>query len=117
MDLGNWELTAIGSGLKFEIPPGQLASLGFVYVTEPVLGMTMLVAPFWFLVLVSGSLAMIFRMRWPWRFNLRSLFMAMTFLTVVLGMSVWLDHSWIGKQSKPPQRPAIFGQPLASPTR
>jgi hypothetical protein len=30
--------------------------------------------PFWSLVLTSGSLAMILRLRWPWRFTLRSLF-------------------------------------------
>jgi hypothetical protein len=34
---------------------------------------------------------------WPWRFTLRSLFIATTFLAVVLGMIVWLDPAWIGK--------------------
>jgi hypothetical protein len=34
---------------------------------------------------------------WPWRFNLRSLFIATTFLAVVLGMIACLDRSWIGK--------------------
>jgi hypothetical protein len=34
---------------------------------------------------------------WPWRFNLRSLFIATTFLAVVLGMIAWLDRAWIGK--------------------
>jgi hypothetical protein len=34
---------------------------------------------------------------WPWRFNLRTLFIATTFLAVVLGMIAWLDRAWIGK--------------------
>ena len=50
-----------------------------------------------FLLLASGSLAMIFRLRWPWRFTLRSLFIVTTFLAVVLGMIAWLDRAWIGK--------------------
>jgi hypothetical protein len=38
-------------------------------------------------------------MLWPpWRFNLRSLFIATTFLAVVLGMIVWLYKAWIGKR-------------------
>lgn len=56
-----------------------------------------LVLPFWFLVLGSGSLAMICRLRWPWRFKLRGLFIVTTFLAVVLGMIAWLDRAWIGK--------------------
>jgi hypothetical protein len=56
-----------------------------------------LMLPYWFLVLASGSLAMMFQLRWPWRFNLRSLFIATTFLAVVLGMIAWLDRAWIGK--------------------
>jgi hypothetical protein len=53
--------------------------------------------PFWFLALTSGSLAMVLRLRWPWRFTLRSLFIATTFLAVVLGMIAWMDRAWIGK--------------------
>jgi hypothetical protein len=49
------------------------------------------------LALVSGSLAMVFRLNWPWQFTLRSLFIATTFLAVVLGMIAWLDRAWIGK--------------------
>jgi hypothetical protein len=55
------------------------------------------VVPLWFLVLTSGSLATLFRLKWPWRFTLRSLFIATTFLAVVLGMIAWLDRAWIGK--------------------
>ena len=54
-------------------------------------------APCWFLVLATGLLAMAFQLRWPWRFGLRSLFVATTSLAVVPGMSVWLDRAWIGK--------------------
>jgi hypothetical protein len=53
--------------------------------------------PYWFLVLTAGSLAMAFRLPWPLRFTLRSLFIATTFLAVVLGMIAWLDRAWIGK--------------------
>ena len=53
--------------------------------------------PYWCPVLLTGSVAAI-----PWikrrcRFTLRSLFIAMTFLAVVLGMIAWLDRAWIGK--------------------
>jgi hypothetical protein len=58
---------------------------------------TIVVIPFWFSVLLSGSLALAFQLRWPLRFTLRSLFIATTFLAVVLGMSAWLDRAWIGK--------------------
>jgi hypothetical protein len=53
--------------------------------------------PYWALVISSGSLAMIFRLRLPWRFTLRTLFIVTTFLAVVLGMIAWLDQAWIGK--------------------
>jgi hypothetical protein len=56
-----------------------------------------LMLPFWLLVLVSGTLAMAFQLRWPPRFTLRSLFIATTFLAVVPGMIAWLDRAWIGK--------------------
>jgi hypothetical protein len=55
------------------------------------------IVPFWFLVLVSGLLAMAFQLRWPPRFTIRSLFIVTTFLAVVLGMIAWLDRAWIGK--------------------
>ena len=55
------------------------------------------VVPYWFLVLTSGSLAMLLRLRWPPQFTLRSLFIVTTFLAVVLGMIAWLDRAWIGK--------------------
>jgi hypothetical protein len=52
---------------------------------------------YWLLVLTSGTLAMLFQLRWPPRFTLRSLFIATTFLAIVLGMIAWLDRAWIGK--------------------
>jgi hypothetical protein len=55
------------------------------------------VLPYWLIVLASGALAMALRPRWPPRFTLRSLFIATTFLAVVLGMIAWLDRAWIGK--------------------
>ena len=33
----------------------------------------------------------------PWRFSVRDLLIATTFLAVVLGMIAWLDRAWIGK--------------------
>jgi hypothetical protein len=44
------------------------------------------VLSYWFLVVVSGSLATLFRMQWPPRFNLRTVFIATTVIAVVLGM-------------------------------
>jgi hypothetical protein len=40
---------------------------------------------------------MLFQLRWPLRFTLRSMFVLTTFLSVVLGMIAWLDRAWIGK--------------------
>jgi hypothetical protein len=66
---------------------GLLDSLGFNWSDYSV------TIPFWFLVLTTGSLAMAFQLRWPLRFTLRSLFLATTFLAVVLGMIALLDRA------------------------
>jgi hypothetical protein len=58
---------------------------------------SVLMLPFCIVVLSSGFLAMLFQLRWPSRFTLRGLFIATTFLAVVLGMIAWLDQAWIGK--------------------
>jgi hypothetical protein len=90
--------TESGPPVRFEAPPwtrGRLTPLGFVMYVRRTGSFLML--PYWFLVLVSGSLAIVLRLRWPWRFTLRSLFIATTFLAVVLGMIAWLDRAWIGK--------------------
>jgi hypothetical protein len=70
------------------------SNLGFAGQLSPYV---VVMLPFCFLVLVSGSLAMLLQLRWPWRFTLRSLFIVTTFLAVVLGMMAWLDRAWIGK--------------------
>jgi hypothetical protein len=51
--------------------------------------------PHSFGVLIFASLASLPWMRW--RFSLRTLFIATTFLAVVLGMIAWLDRAWSGK--------------------
>jgi hypothetical protein len=58
------------------------------------------IVPYWFLVLASGSLAVIFWMPWPWRFNLRILFFVTTFVAIIATMSAWLDRSWIGETTE-----------------
>jgi hypothetical protein len=69
-------------------------------------GYSVLTLPYWFLVLSTGLLAilfrsraMIFQLRWPWRFGLRSLFIATTFLAVLLAMVAVLDRAWIRKSA------------------
>jgi hypothetical protein len=86
---GSLPLLARGTPFGFSIfilAPGPLGETGHSVML-----------PFWFLVLASGSLAMLFQLRWPPQFTLRSLFIATTFLAILLGMIAWLDHSWIGK--------------------
>jgi hypothetical protein len=56
---------------------------------------------YWFLVIVTGSLAIAVRVQWPPQFTLRTLFKVTTFLAAVLGMIAWLDHPWIGKWDSP----------------
>jgi hypothetical protein len=77
------------------LPDGELYEL-FGDATSTLTGLAIII-PYWFLVLATGSLAMICQMRRPWRFTLRSLVIATTFLAVVLGMTAWLDHPWIGR--------------------
>ena len=74
---------------------GRLNRLGFAAAALSI-GFLLLSLPYRFLVLTIGSLAMSLRIR-PWRFTPRSLFIATTFLAVVLGMIAWLDRAWIGK--------------------
>jgi hypothetical protein len=80
--------TAPSLGRPFE------SNLGFAWQIQPYL---ILVLPFWFLVTLSGFAAMILRFRWPPQFSTQGLFVAVTFLAVVLGMVAWLDRGWIGK--------------------
>jgi hypothetical protein len=46
-----------------------------------------------FLVFMTGSQALALQLPWHWRLTLRSLFIATTFLAVVLGMIAWLDRA------------------------
>jgi hypothetical protein len=72
-----------------------LIAVGLVGIAPTLFTSAMI--PFWFLILATGSLAMICRLRWPPQFTLRSLFIATTFVAVVLGRIAWLDRAWIGK--------------------
>jgi hypothetical protein len=53
--------------------------------------------PYWSTAITAAIVATV-----PWlrsisfRFSLRSLFIATTFLAIVLGMIAWLDRAWIG---------------------
>jgi hypothetical protein len=53
--------------------------------------------PFWFLLLLTGSLSAVLWRKPSWRFSLLSLFIAMTFLAVLLGMSARLVLPAVGK--------------------
>ena len=75
---------------------GFRGSMGF-YTSTTIGPGSMVAVPYWFVVLSAGILAALFQLRWPWRFTLRSLFIATTFLAVVLGMIAWLDRAWIWK--------------------
>jgi hypothetical protein len=84
--------------LNPRLASGPMASIGFAQNRRGLYA-TVTMIPYWFLVLASGSLAMMFQMKWPPQFTLRSLFIVTTFLTVMLGMVALLDRAWIGKRS------------------
>jgi hypothetical protein len=88
-----WKMGTIKFGP--DLPVLESGRLGFLTLTSP--GGSGVAVPFWFVVLSGGSLAMLFQVRWPPRFNLRHLFIPTTFLAIVLGMIAWLDRAWIGK--------------------
>ena len=96
-DSWNWTLYSMPIDDSMEVPGGPRfwTSLGFGANTSSTNSLVML--PYWCLVLISGSLAMLCQLRWPLRFTLRNLFIATTFLAVVLGMIAWLDRASIGK--------------------
>jgi hypothetical protein len=98
----NWQST-IGSGpieksMKFWDPHLEktcLSPLGLdAYFSQPA---STVIVPYWLCVFASGALAMLMQLRWPWRFNLRHLFIAITYPAIVLGLSAWLDQTWIGQ--------------------
>jgi hypothetical protein len=53
--------------------------------------------PIWSLVVAFAGIALLFWFLPSRRFSLRSLFIATTFLAVVLGMIAWLDRTLYGK--------------------
>ena len=53
--------------------------------------------PYWFLVLSTGLLSILFWYKRGWQFTLRDLLIATTLLAIVLGMIACLDRAWIGK--------------------
>jgi hypothetical protein len=85
----NWQFN------KMDWEPEFLCRIGFAGQSQATATAAMI--PYYFPVFASGFLAMICRLRWLPRFTLRTLFVAMTFLAVVLGMTAWLDRAWIGK--------------------
>jgi hypothetical protein len=100
--LYTWAIATVrAEGSKTHVKPKNFGFAVYYYGmagTSAAAPFFMLVVPYWFLTLVSGSLAMLLRLRRPLRqFSLRSLFIATTFLAVVLGMIAWLDRAWIGK--------------------
>jgi hypothetical protein len=97
VDVGDWYVDSepVDIETKFAGGFGFWRSLGFGVDPSPV--GTGVWVPYWFVVLVCGLLGFGLRLPWPPRFTLRSLFIAITFLAVVLGMIAWLDRAWIGK--------------------
>jgi hypothetical protein len=91
--------TAFGQTQFMQIP--TLSKQGALYPWGFSSGRTsssrLVMLPYWFLVLASGMLAILFQLRSPWQFNLRSMLLLTTLLAVVLGMIAWLDRAWIGK--------------------
>jgi hypothetical protein len=97
-DMYPWSITSCAMG-QIGSPLANQGLLNDLGLAAPALyiQVSLVMLPYWFLVLMSGSLAMLFQLRWPWRFTLRSLFIVTTFLAVVLGMIAWLDRALIGK--------------------
>lgn len=65
--------------------------MGFGNILTRALPGTGVVLPYWFLVLLTGALATAPRLRWPPRFSMRGLLIAMTFASVLLGFVAVLD--------------------------
>jgi hypothetical protein len=60
-------------------------------------GLRFFMFPYWSIVLLIGGLSFLPWSRVKYRFSVRTLLIATTFLAVVLGMIAWLDRAWIGK--------------------
>ena len=73
----------------FETPTG-----GTIYISGAAsarLGGWGLSVPFWFLVLATGAAGVALSRERPWRYSVRSLFIAVTVVAIVLGFVVALD--------------------------
>jgi prepilin signal peptidase PulO-like enzyme (type II secretory pathway) len=92
----SWRANSYPPGVVEKYPkyPPQ-SFLGFGIRTAPT--GTAFFVPYWFFVLSTGLLSTLLWRKRPWQFTLRSLFVATTFLAVVLGMIAWLDRARIGK--------------------
>jgi hypothetical protein len=51
-----------------------------------------LIVPYWFLVLMTAALAFTLKLKWPLRFSIRGLFVAVTMVAIVLGLVSVLDR-------------------------
>jgi hypothetical protein len=71
-----------------ENPHGKLL---FHYSTTTTLHGTGVIIPYWFLVLLSGTVAALPHVGWPPRLSMRGMFGVMTFASVLLGLVAWLD--------------------------
>jgi hypothetical protein len=71
----------------------NFAGFGIAYNVDAV-GLTV---PYWFATFMVGASGFALWYRVPYRFSLRALFIATTFLAVVLAMIAWLDRAWIGR--------------------
>jgi hypothetical protein len=68
----------------------QQNSLGFGFVRSSA-GLIVSV-PYWLFVLITGAMFAILRIKRQWRFRLRTLLVATTFVAIVLGMIVKLNR-------------------------
>jgi hypothetical protein len=66
---------------------GILARLGFYFHGGRQI---MLSLPYWFLTVVSASLAALFAFKRTWRFTIRTLLIATTLIALALGLGVYL---------------------------
>ena len=74
----------------FETPEGATILIsGAAVATLRGWGM---IVPYWFLVLLAGLLGVAARLEKPWRYTTRSLFIAITFVAILLGLVARLDN-------------------------
>ena len=59
----------------------------------------MLIVPHWFLVIVSGCLAVVLKPKPRLRFSLRDLLVAMTMVAVVVAALAALPKTWLTRQT------------------